>query len=909
MPRLLTEAGGRLLLESGGAILLDGEFAPVASAPTVAGYTAQAFPGAYPYNCALTHSAAGASALVVVASTAGGYSWDPKASFDGVDMPLLARSTSAGGQGTIWVFGLAAPAQVSGTVRVDRRASWDGGSGASSEYGDIGVVSAINISGTAASPFGAVAALHGTTSVTPSVTVGDDSSLLLGVAHDHYTSSASMTTPAGATAIFSETTNTNHQQFGFSRLAGAGVASMQFSTTFNSVGAVLVAIRAAVPREKPKPSGTLTVSKTGQYSGLRALYAFNEASGDAVNLAQPSDALVITGGSRADDAVGRHFIPGGTALSTFTALAKTNVDLNLGATESWTLFVRCEPPQFSEGVDRTLLAIGSGSAGGIEINAYGTIYEAYAGGWVSFGERPATGVQTLVVTYTPGTLQAYANGTAYPPASVTLSHVGSVKLSVGHDQRAAFSSFANKVYEVGVVAGVWTAEQVAAYDADPLGALADAPEPVNTDLIPDTAATGSPILGSPVLTEQAVPISLTASSVSTAAPVPGSASITQQHLLATTERSTGTPAAAPSGLTQSHVMAPVAAEVQTPTVDGATLVQGHVLAAAPATIPLPVSESPLLSQGHDLVTAPAVTEAPVAGSAVLHQVHDLTGQSAEVAAPVAGSAGLTQIHVLVGSPAILGNPVAEAPDAWTSSDLVPLACSTGVPAIDPVVITQVHALAPSDASTGAIAAGTAALSLRGELAPQPVAAGTPETGRPAITQIHGLTPQPVSAVPTASAAVLKQHHDLTAVPVETGAPAAGRPLPVSRAALEPLSVTALAPTADRTSLSQIHALAPILVTVPRPVVERPVLRQDVRLTIANLSLGLLAGKPVLNGRLPTALPRPPGHPALPETAMLEADARPPATSASLRDPAILAPTRPPARTAASRGLSQPRTEY
>lgn len=209
-----------------------------------------AFAGAYPYNVTLTHDATGGGALLVVASTASGASWNPVCTFAGTNVPLLARSNSSAGQGAIWVFGLLNPPQSSGTLRVDRRNAQDGGTSATSEFGDIGTVTAINLSGAdSTSPFDVAGALHAGNSVTVPVTTTAADTLIIGATHDHYNSGADMNTPAGATALYSQRTNTNHQQFGYTKTAAtAGAVSMTFATTSNSsnpIGGVVVAIKPA----------------------------------------------------------------------------------------------------------------------------------------------------------------------------------------------------------------------------------------------------------------------------------------------------------------------------------------------------------------------------------------------------------------------------------------------------------------------------------------------------------------------------------------------------------------------------------------------------------------------------------------------------------------------------------------
>lgn len=216
--------------------------APLAGATTSANWA-----GAYPYDHTVAgHNATGASALLVVATSAGAYSWDPKAYYAGVEMTLLARASSPGGQGTLWLFGLVGPASGVNAARVVRRSASDGGTSATSEYGDLGVTTVINLSGThATSPFGAADADYGNASVATEVVTTVADGLLLGVAHNHY-ASPNPVTASGTTALFSNVTNANHGQFGFTRAAAtAGTYGQTFATAFNSIGAALIAIQPA----------------------------------------------------------------------------------------------------------------------------------------------------------------------------------------------------------------------------------------------------------------------------------------------------------------------------------------------------------------------------------------------------------------------------------------------------------------------------------------------------------------------------------------------------------------------------------------------------------------------------------------------------------------------------------------
>ncbi|QQP93558.1 hypothetical protein IGS68_33600 (plasmid) [Skermanella sp. TT6] len=201
--------------------------------PAVLGTTTANWAGAYPYNHAVSHNATGASALLVFASSAGGYTWDPTASFAGQAMTLLGRSTSSGGQGTLWVFALNNPPQTTGNIVISK----------ADQYCDTGVTSAINLANTQASnPFGGFAAAHANASVTLEATNTGKNRLLIGSSHDHYTSGGALTA-SGAAILFENKANPNHQQVGFVREVDApGVQATTFSAPFNSVGAAVVLV-------------------------------------------------------------------------------------------------------------------------------------------------------------------------------------------------------------------------------------------------------------------------------------------------------------------------------------------------------------------------------------------------------------------------------------------------------------------------------------------------------------------------------------------------------------------------------------------------------------------------------------------------------------------------------------------
>lgn len=207
--------------------------------PTVGTATSQNWAGAYPYNHQFTHDATGASALIVTASTAGSYAFSPAATFAGTAMTLLGGVQHASGNGTIWVFGLKAPYQGSGTIRVY----------SDTNYVDQGVTTALNLMGTdAAAPFSTVATVSGTTAVTLNLTTVYANSLIVAAAHNHYTSAGSLTVTGDAnTTAWDNGTNVNHRQVGVTAAeATAAAHSLTFTAPFNGVNAIGVEVRGAV---------------------------------------------------------------------------------------------------------------------------------------------------------------------------------------------------------------------------------------------------------------------------------------------------------------------------------------------------------------------------------------------------------------------------------------------------------------------------------------------------------------------------------------------------------------------------------------------------------------------------------------------------------------------------------------
>ena len=804
------------------------------TAPVVGTYTTANYSGGYPYAPRVTHDATGASALVVFVTSAGGYSWNPTATFNGVAMTMLARSTSVGGQGVLWIFGLASPPQVSGLVAVDK----------ANEYGDIGVVTAISVSGTGPAPFGETVAGYGNASVVLDVDITGEA-LLLGAAHDHYTSGATMTTPAAATVVYSNRTNTNHQQYGFSKTqATAGNVTMTFSTAFNSIGAGLVSIRGPLPREVAKPSGTLTASKTGQFAALRAFYAFNEASGDTANLANAADQLTITGGSRATDGVGRYYIPGGTALSTFVSSAKSNADLDIAPTQNWTIFARCAPVGFSEGVDRTLLAVGTATTG-FELNIYGTVWElSSGGGFYPICERPATQVQTIVASYvgSTGVMSFYVNGVFQAAHTLALAHVGTSKLSVGHDQRAAFASFADKVYEVGIVATDWTATEAAAYDSAPLAMLGGAPAPTNYDLTVASLDTGAPAPDRPVLSVVAPPVNvaLTVAAFATTAPAPTRPAFSQGHTFTTTALAPAAPTAARLALVQSHLL--IADElVWAPPVPARPVVtQTHALTALDAVNASPEPGRPVLAQDYALAPLGLTAEAPAPDRPAVTQDHRLAGQTLSTPAPVVAPTAISQTHVLAAPPVTAAAPEPGRPSLAGAVDLAVSDLIAASPALDQPVLSQAHIYSVSSLTGSApilaqpVLSQTRVLTIADLTAPAPILSG------PAVTQVHNLAPAALVTAPpqvpilpfggshvvsatevTAPAPILAkpgltQRHLLAAPALATGPAALGSPAILQAGQIAPAPVTTGGPTLGRPTLIQVYhlAAADLLTAVP-----------------------------------------------------------------------------------------------
>ncbi|WP_162828299.1 hypothetical protein [Escherichia coli] len=229
------------------------------SLPVLGTFTSANWAGAYPFDHTFVHDATGASALLLMVTNAGGYTWDPTATFAGVSMTLLARAASTTSQGTTWVFGLNNPPQTSGSIVINSPFN----------YGDIGVSSAINLSNThATAPFSIATAIYNANTSTASLTTPATDHILIGVGHSHYANGVPLTV-TGGTAFNSNTTNVNHVQTIASQNAvAAGTYEMSFTAPFNMVGVGLVAVSGGAGGGVEEPPTGTKVGIDGESSSV-----------------------------------------------------------------------------------------------------------------------------------------------------------------------------------------------------------------------------------------------------------------------------------------------------------------------------------------------------------------------------------------------------------------------------------------------------------------------------------------------------------------------------------------------------------------------------------------------------------------------------------------------------------------
>jgi hypothetical protein len=195
------------------------------------------WPGAYPLNSNYTFNATGGSSLVFVFITATSTTSTPVATYAGTTMTLLGQATAASGQGTIWAYGMDAPATGSNTLNISL----------ANAYIDIAVGYVATFSGTlAVTPFGTSSAIVTTPTAVLAVTSPDASDLLLAAGATYYVTGGSLSSGSVAfTGIWTDTTSsTNLGLYAFDYAAGAaGAYGTTLTAPYNVVPAVLIPVR------------------------------------------------------------------------------------------------------------------------------------------------------------------------------------------------------------------------------------------------------------------------------------------------------------------------------------------------------------------------------------------------------------------------------------------------------------------------------------------------------------------------------------------------------------------------------------------------------------------------------------------------------------------------------------------
>lgn len=219
--------------------------------PTIGTVTTAHKPAAFPFSFTGSHDATGAAALLVAVTTPMSAAWDfVTASYAGASMTKLIRQTNT--QGTVWLYGLNAPATGSNTLLLAH----------SGQYGDLSSIVAANLSGTnTTTPFGQTVGGGGATTLNLAITTTDVERLLVAAIAPYY---HPIPTFSGATqtAVWAETTSANNAQRGRSVDATtAGTYTVTASVGYNNVFGAMVEILPAagispppVPPPPPPPA-------------------------------------------------------------------------------------------------------------------------------------------------------------------------------------------------------------------------------------------------------------------------------------------------------------------------------------------------------------------------------------------------------------------------------------------------------------------------------------------------------------------------------------------------------------------------------------------------------------------------------------------------------------------------------
>lgn len=186
------------------------------------------------------------------------------------------------------------------------------------------------------------------------------------------------------------------------------------------------------------------------------------------------------------------------------------------------------------------------------------------------------------------------------------------------------------------------------------------------------------------------------------------------HGLAASGINTGSPIIGTPVVTQNHAVAAIAISTSAPTLGTPALTEigpNELVASAIAT-GTPSLGTPLLAQNHSITASGVVAASPILGTPSLSQNHAVTASGVNAAAPILGEPVLTEIqqgtisaaHIVTGAP-ILGTPALTQNHSLTAG-----AIACGAPVFGPVTLEQQHAMMADGFVSGAPVLGTPALS-------------------------------------------------------------------------------------------------------------------------------------------------------------------------------------------------------
>jgi hypothetical protein len=292
-------------------------------------------------------------------------------------------------------------------------------------------------------------------------------------------------------------------------------------------------------------------------------------------------------------------------------------------------------------------------------------------------------------------------------------------------------------------------------------------------LTADPLVTGSPVLGTPALTQVH---GLTANSLAPTSPALASPALTQAHLLAANSLATGSPVLGTPTVSITVILAANSLATGSPALGSPAITQGHSLTANALATATPALGTPALTQAHALTANGLVTASPALSTPVLTQRHSLSADPLVTASPGLASPAIGQKHSLAANGLTTGSPDLGTPTLGTLGTLIANSLVTGSPALGSPALGQAHSLSANGLATSPPALDQPVLRVTHFLAANGLATSTPSLGSPALSQAHGLVANDVgTASPALASPALGQLHGLVANDLETGAPNLGTP--------------------------------------------------------------------------------------------------------------------------------------